>query len=310
MKTIRTHCLCLCHTRLHGLSSDGTVQPCAIKQLFPVHQLRLVTLNENIFAWFPWLQRGEKWLPSQPSGSPFIHTHIIYFWRFLEGPSCTEWKCKKRSCVDSRGFEPFVIVSPAVSPWQPGMEILKYYFCSFFLSWIFIIVTLKAQNKLVLDIKFHFLYRWIIPKAYERHSEVCKDQKYWVTGTLQYSTVLDSECCYIGPSTILPHPVLPSLTWDIGISLHKQEYRPPAFRAVHVSYLQVCIDRKLRRVSNMRFSSQALWTFIDCPLKKKLRIQQMMHVYLLLSVVCEDRWRNCLSISQEMDSVKEAPHGL
>lgn len=60
----------------------------------------------------------------------------------------------------------------------------------------------------------------------------------------------------------------------------------------------------------MRFSSQALWTFIDCPLKKKLRIQQMMDVYLLLSVVCEDRWRNCLSISQEMDSVKEAPHGL
>lgn len=60
METIQTRCLCLCHTRLDGLGADGTVQPGAIKQLFPGHQLRLVTLDENIFAWFPWLQRGEK----------------------------------------------------------------------------------------------------------------------------------------------------------------------------------------------------------------------------------------------------------
>lgn len=159
MKTIRTHCLCLCHTRLHGLSSDGTVQPCAIKQLFPVHQLRLVTLDENIFAWFPWLQRGERWLPSQPSGSPFIHTHIIYFCRFLEGPSCTEWKCKKRPCVDSRGFEPFVIASPAGSPWQPGMEILKNYFCSFsfFLVLIFHHLTTQSSEQVGAWHKIPFL---------------------------------------------------------------------------------------------------------------------------------------------------------
>lgn len=89
METIQTR-LCLCHAGLDGLSSDGTLQPCTIKQLFPVHRLRLVTLEENIFAWFPWLQRGEKWLASQPPDSLFIHTHIIYFCRIWEGLSCTE----------------------------------------------------------------------------------------------------------------------------------------------------------------------------------------------------------------------------
>lgn len=44
----------------------------------------------------------------------------------------------------------------------------------------------------------------MISTAYERHPEVCKDQKYWVTGTLEYLTVLDSECCYTGHSAIFP----------------------------------------------------------------------------------------------------------
>lgn len=197
MKTIRTHCLCLCHTWLHGLSSDGTVQPCAIKQLFPVHQLRLVTLDENIFAWFPWLQRGEKWLPSQPSGSPFIHRHIIYFCRFLEGPSCTEWKCKM--CWFTWIWALCYCIPSRVTVTTRDVNIV---FAHFFWSWFFIIITLKAQNKLVLDIKFHFLYRWLISTAYERHPEVCKDQKYWVT--LEDLTVLESGCCYTGHSTILP----------------------------------------------------------------------------------------------------------
>lgn len=120
MVTIQTRCLCLCHTGLGGLSSDGTVQPRAIKQLFPVHQMRLVTLDENISAWFPWLQRGEKWLASQPAGPPFIHTHIIYFCRILEGLRCTHSRTALKGIV--RGFtsEHFSIPSLAAALWLSG----------------------------------------------------------------------------------------------------------------------------------------------------------------------------------------------
>ena len=84
-------------------------------QPFPVRQAWPVTLNEDIFGWFPWLLRGEKLMAAQtsPSGSLFhsyTHTHTHTFFslsRVVEGLSCAysslSWNCWMYKAGDFNG---------------------------------------------------------------------------------------------------------------------------------------------------------------------------------------------------------------
>lgn len=128
----------------------------------------------------------------------------------------------------------------------------------------------------------------MISTAYERHSEVCKDQKYWVTGTLEYLTLLDSKCCYTGHSTILPpsrasisnlrHWNQPSSTGITSVSLWSCAFKSLLFPGVH----------RQETLESLKHAV-LLSGFMDLHRlfpQKMLKMQQVMHVYLLLSVVC------------------------